>query len=251
MKKESGSQPSQHLPAEQMDPLGTTPWRVGRKVGRTVYDVKDRLIGVMDTPDIASLVVDGVNGYWGRGVEPEVLPAPVPGEGGGAPVEGQGPSDSSEVSHLRARLKRMAKTASLYQTERDTALRDLREARAEAVILARGVPRPPGPTAPSPTQEPECPTCDGWGRVDHMDPKSDLCPDCAGKPLRPPAGPVRCICVHAPEQHDANGCGVYYLMGGRCQCKHDGSRPAAPHIELVPVKLPAAEPPKPGPRDPA
>jgi hypothetical protein len=183
------------------------------------------------------------------------------------------------------------------RAERDTALRDLREARAEAVILlhtwnhdtrpphgtvtrveawqrevaampgspagpvcdiealrdvedvppgpivrltveqfedfkkARGVPRPPGPMAPSPAQEPECPTCDGWGRVDHMDPKSDLCPDCAGKPLRPSAGPIRCICVHAPEQHDANGCGVYYLMGGRCQCKHDGSRPATPLTE--------------------
>lgn len=35
-------------------------WRVGRKVGRTVYD-GDRLIGMMDTPAQAALVVDAVN----------------------------------------------------------------------------------------------------------------------------------------------------------------------------------------------
>jgi len=36
------------------------PWRVGRKVGRTLYR-GDTLIGVMDTPDLAAAVVAAVN----------------------------------------------------------------------------------------------------------------------------------------------------------------------------------------------
>jgi hypothetical protein len=43
-------------------------WRVGRKVGRTVYvqlgeepSDRDILIGLMDTPEIAELAVRGVN----------------------------------------------------------------------------------------------------------------------------------------------------------------------------------------------
>lgn len=44
-----------------LDGFGDRPWRVGRSVGRTVYDAHDRLIGVMDTPVLASLVVLGVN----------------------------------------------------------------------------------------------------------------------------------------------------------------------------------------------
>lgn len=43
------------------DGFGDRPWRVGRKVGRTVYDAHDRLIGVMDTPVLARLVVTGAN----------------------------------------------------------------------------------------------------------------------------------------------------------------------------------------------
>ncbi len=36
------------------------PWRVGRKVGRTIYD-GDKLIGMMDTRELAELVVRHVN----------------------------------------------------------------------------------------------------------------------------------------------------------------------------------------------
>lgn len=36
-------------------------WRVGRKVGRTIYD-GDALIGVMDTAELAEKVVRAVNG---------------------------------------------------------------------------------------------------------------------------------------------------------------------------------------------
>lgn len=36
------------------------PWRVGRKVGRTIYQ-GDTLIGMMDTPELARRVVDAVN----------------------------------------------------------------------------------------------------------------------------------------------------------------------------------------------
>lgn len=55
-------------------PPGTTPWRVRRSVGRTLYDCEGRLIGIVDTRDIALLVVEAVNGYFGTGVEPELLP---------------------------------------------------------------------------------------------------------------------------------------------------------------------------------
>jgi len=44
------------------------PWRTGRKVGRTIYTQVgdepsdcDRLIGVMDTPELAQRAVDAVN----------------------------------------------------------------------------------------------------------------------------------------------------------------------------------------------
>jgi hypothetical protein len=52
--------------AAKADP--TRPWRVGRKVGRTLYIQKsedpadgDELIGMMDTPELAAQVVDAVN----------------------------------------------------------------------------------------------------------------------------------------------------------------------------------------------
>lgn len=37
------------------------PWRVGRSVGRTLYDADDQLIGLMDTPELARAVVEAVN----------------------------------------------------------------------------------------------------------------------------------------------------------------------------------------------
>lgn len=37
------------------------PWRTGRTVGRTLYDCTDRLIGTLDTPELATRVVDAVN----------------------------------------------------------------------------------------------------------------------------------------------------------------------------------------------
>lgn len=39
----------------------TLPWRTGRSVGRTIYDADDELIGVMDAPEDAALVVAAVN----------------------------------------------------------------------------------------------------------------------------------------------------------------------------------------------
>lgn len=44
------------------EPSSSDHWRVGRKVGRTLYDAEDRLIGVMDTPELAQAVVDARNG---------------------------------------------------------------------------------------------------------------------------------------------------------------------------------------------
>ena len=44
-------------PESSEGPKGEEPWRAGRKVGRTIYDAHDNLIGVMDTPEMASAVV--------------------------------------------------------------------------------------------------------------------------------------------------------------------------------------------------
>lgn len=49
--------------------MGKEHWRIGRSVGRTVYiqagddaSKSDKLIGVMDTPELAQRVVNAVNG---------------------------------------------------------------------------------------------------------------------------------------------------------------------------------------------
>jgi len=44
-----------------MSDKGRKPWRVGRKVGRTIYDADDNLIGMMDTRELAAEVVRCVN----------------------------------------------------------------------------------------------------------------------------------------------------------------------------------------------
>lgn len=51
-----------------------TIWRTGRHVGRTIYvqpgdeadRARDRLIGMMDTPELAELVVTAVNEHLAR-----------------------------------------------------------------------------------------------------------------------------------------------------------------------------------------
>lgn len=42
--------------------MGEPRYRVGRKLGRTVYE-GDTLIGVMDTPELGTLAVDALNAY--------------------------------------------------------------------------------------------------------------------------------------------------------------------------------------------
>jgi hypothetical protein len=42
-------------------PPSPRPWRTGTKVFRTIYDANDTLIGMMDTPEDAALVVKAVN----------------------------------------------------------------------------------------------------------------------------------------------------------------------------------------------
>ena len=49
------------------------PWRVGRKVGRTIYDATDKLIGMMDTPELAALVTTAVNRYLSRAQPAEAV----------------------------------------------------------------------------------------------------------------------------------------------------------------------------------
>lgn len=41
--------------------IGARPWRIGSKVGRTIYDDDHNLIGMMDTIELASAVVAAVN----------------------------------------------------------------------------------------------------------------------------------------------------------------------------------------------
>lgn len=55
-----------------MADLAAWPWRVGRKVGRTIYatppgDEDGVLIGMMDTPDLAREAVDAHNERLSRG----------------------------------------------------------------------------------------------------------------------------------------------------------------------------------------
>jgi hypothetical protein len=45
--------------------LGELPWRTGRRVGRTVYDARGQLVGVLDTPELAAAVVEAVNAKAG------------------------------------------------------------------------------------------------------------------------------------------------------------------------------------------
>lgn len=51
------------------------PWRVGRKVKRTIYAGEGRLVGLMDTPELAKLVVDAVNARLARRDVPDPLAA--------------------------------------------------------------------------------------------------------------------------------------------------------------------------------
>lgn len=56
-----------YLAPREPDPAAETPpapapqrYRVGRHLGRTIYD-EDTLIGIMDTPELGALVVEALN----------------------------------------------------------------------------------------------------------------------------------------------------------------------------------------------
>lgn len=55
------SEETEHLAPSPWIPLSPRPWRTGRKVFRTIYDADNTLIGMMDTPEDAALVVRAVN----------------------------------------------------------------------------------------------------------------------------------------------------------------------------------------------
>jgi hypothetical protein len=42
--------------------MHSLPWRVGRSVGRTIYDANGVLLGTLDTPELAAFAVAAVNG---------------------------------------------------------------------------------------------------------------------------------------------------------------------------------------------
>lgn len=60
--------------------FGTSPlpWRCGRKVGRTIYDANNNLIGVMDRQQDAIAIVFAVNSCPGDHTD---TPPQPPGEG--------------------------------------------------------------------------------------------------------------------------------------------------------------------------
>lgn len=77
-------------------------WRVGRSVGRTIY-IGDRLVGLMDTPELAQQVVDAVNWEPGEAWYRELV------EAARAVVRREWPvSPSAEVARLRLVLRRAA-----------------------------------------------------------------------------------------------------------------------------------------------
>ena len=43
-------------------------WRVGRKLGRTIY-WDEQVVGMVDTPEIAGRIVAAMNGEWSAGIE--------------------------------------------------------------------------------------------------------------------------------------------------------------------------------------
>lgn len=51
---------------EPKRPKGDRPWRVGNSLGRTLYDVDGEFVGLMDTPELAQLVVSAVNAAAGH-----------------------------------------------------------------------------------------------------------------------------------------------------------------------------------------
>jgi hypothetical protein len=40
-------------------------WRTGKKLGRTIY-YEDRVVGIVDTPELAKLLVDAANDLGAR-----------------------------------------------------------------------------------------------------------------------------------------------------------------------------------------
>jgi hypothetical protein len=52
-------------------PLGALPWRVGSQVGRTIYDAGNRILGLLDTRELARQAVDAVNERAGLAPERE------------------------------------------------------------------------------------------------------------------------------------------------------------------------------------
>lgn len=50
-------------------------WRTGHKVGRTIYNEKDELIGVMDTPELAAIAAQGPEAEELRGLRAELAEA--------------------------------------------------------------------------------------------------------------------------------------------------------------------------------
>jgi hypothetical protein len=54
--------------------VGTLPWRVGRSIGRTLYDADDEFVGLLDTRELATRVVAAVNRF-GVTTSPGAVPA--------------------------------------------------------------------------------------------------------------------------------------------------------------------------------
>jgi hypothetical protein len=125
-------------------------WRVGRKVGRTIYGPTDELIGVMDTPALARAVVEAVNATDGpaaAGSSPGDGPGwdrhnidrivRQPRSGGLPPEYILAEEDGAQVRNLLIDRDRSAAQIKVLSLEFDRILKEREAARAELAERAR------------------------------------------------------------------------------------------------------------------
>lgn len=83
---EENREENQRIIGESMNP-GTPraprePWRVGRKVGRTLY-LHDKIVGLLDAPGLALQAAQALNAYWEKHVAAPAPAAREPPDAGG------------------------------------------------------------------------------------------------------------------------------------------------------------------------
>lgn len=196
------------------DAKGITPWRVGHKALRTLYDANDRLVGVVDTPDMATLVVEAVNAYWGTGVEPKVYPhlaAPSPETGTRLEIPASPPTldeFAAGVAEIERR-RRMLPDPSRPSPETGPAAEPT-SFQGEDYLRAMPGGHAMAVAAPEPVKPPAheaCKKCGGFGWIGDNDTSPRGCDICGGtgaipvvaapEPVKTPAQRSSCCDIFA------------------------------------------------------